>query len=47
MQMREACKADMQENLTILGIGFLKDIVMDDKPQIRINKDLRGLGRGC
>jgi hypothetical protein len=36
-----ACK----ENLTTLGLGFLQEIVMVDKPKISINKYLGGLGR--
>jgi hypothetical protein len=38
MQRRKACKARMEENLTILGIGFFQDIVRIEKPQININK---------
>jgi hypothetical protein len=44
MQRRKACKARIQENLTMLGLGFLSEIIMNDKPKISINKDLGGLG---
>jgi len=42
-RVRKVCKTRMEENLTMLGLGFLKETVMAKKLRITINMCLGGL----
>jgi hypothetical protein len=43
---RKACNACMQENINTLGLGFLKETLMDKNMRIDINMCLGGLDHG-